>query len=71
MMTDVIAQPVERELGPVPEIPVVETDRDRFTQNRERVTAALRLQGDRQIMGALRNYSGGVCFVGLAAEVIE
>jgi len=61
---------VEREFE-VPEIVVVETERDRFAGNRERVAAALRENAHRQIVGALTDHSGGVCFVGCAAEVIE
>ena len=53
------------------DIPVVETERDRFDANRQRVTAALRANADRQITGSLTDGSGGVCFVGCAAEVIE
>lgn len=55
----------------MPEIPVVETDRDVFARNRETITAALRSNGDKQITGAIFDDAGAkFCFVGCAAKAL-
>jgi len=53
----------------MPDLTVVETERDVFARNREKITTALRANGNRQIKGSIRE-GYMVCFVGLAAEVI-
>lgn len=54
-----------------PEIPVVETDRDKFAANRTAITAALRAHGDKQILGQISDGMGGFCFVGLGDAVLD
>jgi hypothetical protein len=54
----------------MPDLTVVETERDVFARNRDKITAALRANGDRQITGTIADGAGGVCFVGCAVEAL-
>jgi len=59
----------------MPDLTVVETERDVFARNREKITTALRTNGDRQIIGSIRQGppngpATGFCFVGCAADAL-
>ncbi len=54
----------------MPDLTVVETERDQFAKARAKITEALRATNAEQIRGKLRDGMGGFCFVGLAAEAL-
>lgn len=54
----------------MPELTVVETERDAFAKNRSTIMAALRENGDKQIKSEIFDGHGGFCFVGCAVEAL-
>lgn len=55
----------------MPELTVVETERDVFAKNRDAITAALRENGDKQIQGKIfNNDESAFCFVGCAVKAL-
>lgn len=67
--TETTTAPAETELT-MPELTVVETERDLFAKNRETITTALRENGDKQITGKVFG-DGGFCFVGCASKALN